>query len=135
VRLIFACFTLKQERPTWPHIGYDFAGDIERVTSALQQLCPKVEFLAAVAHGPDDAQQLLAAGVQIASTLHRLPDEQLGAGDADHCGLRQADTCCRFPLRRKRRVPRLYGRTAPHPQELFDCRTLQIRDLAEAASL
>ncbi len=62
VRLIFACFTLKQERPTWPHIGYDFAADIERVAGALKQLCPGVEFLVAVAHGPDDAQQLLAAG-------------------------------------------------------------------------
>ncbi|MCL4193589.1 MAG: hypothetical protein KJZ87_17765, partial [Thermoguttaceae bacterium] len=31
VRLVFACFTVKQERPTWPHIGYDFAPDIERV--------------------------------------------------------------------------------------------------------
>ena len=62
VRLVFACFTLKQERPTWPHIGYDFRPDIERVTAALQQLCPEVEFLPALAHGPEDAKKLLAAG-------------------------------------------------------------------------
>jgi hypothetical protein len=59
VRLVFACFSVKQERPTWPHIGYDFAADIERVTSALRRLCPRVEFLPALAHGPDDAQKLL----------------------------------------------------------------------------
>jgi len=62
VRLVFACFTLKQDRPTWPHIGYDFTGDIERVTKAMRQLCPEVEFLPAVAHSPEDAAKLLAAG-------------------------------------------------------------------------
>ncbi|MBM4088779.1 MAG: hypothetical protein FJ276_05020 [Planctomycetes bacterium] len=61
VRLIFACFTLKQDRPTWPHIGYDFAPDVERVTSALRKLCPNVEFLVTAAHGPEDAQKLLDA--------------------------------------------------------------------------
>jgi hypothetical protein len=61
VRLIFACFALKQERPTWPHIGYDFAPEVERVTSALRQLCANVEFLPAVARSPDDAKKLLAA--------------------------------------------------------------------------
>ena len=62
VRLIFACFTIKQERPTWPHIGYDFTADIERVSSRLRELCPRVEFLPALAHGPEDAQKLLAQG-------------------------------------------------------------------------
>ena len=62
VRLVFACFTVKQERPTWPHIGYDFAADIERVTKSLQQQCPGVEFLPALAHGPEDAEKLLAVG-------------------------------------------------------------------------
>jgi hypothetical protein len=62
VRLVFACFAIKQERPTWPHIGYDFAPDIQRVTNALGKLCPEVEFLPALAHGPEDAQKLLAAG-------------------------------------------------------------------------
>ncbi len=61
VRLVFACFTVKQERPTWPHIGYDFAADIERVTAALRQQCPGVEFLPVLAHGPEDAEKLLAA--------------------------------------------------------------------------
>jgi hypothetical protein len=62
VRLIFACWALKQDRPTWPHIGYDFAADVERVKSTLAQFCPNVEFLPALAHGPEDAQKLLAAG-------------------------------------------------------------------------
>jgi hypothetical protein len=61
VRLVFACFALKQDRPTWPHIGYDFGPEVERVTAALRQLCPQVEFLPALAHGPAEAQKLLAA--------------------------------------------------------------------------
>lgn len=62
VRLIFACFAIKQDRPTWPHIGYDFTGDIEHVTQAMRQLCPEVEFLPVVVHSPEDAAKLLAAG-------------------------------------------------------------------------
>ena len=61
VRLVFACFTIKQNRPTWPHIGYDFAPDVERVTAALRQLCPQVEFLPTLAHGPEDAKKLLTS--------------------------------------------------------------------------
>ncbi|NLF09660.1 MAG: hypothetical protein GX594_17015 [Pirellulaceae bacterium] len=61
VRLVFACLALKQDRPTWPHIGYDFTADIERVTSALQRLCPEVELLPVVAHTPEHAEKLLAA--------------------------------------------------------------------------
>jgi L-fucose isomerase-like protein len=62
VRLVFACFALKQPRPTWPHIGYDFTGDVERVSASLRKLCPQVEFLPALAHGPEDAKRLLASG-------------------------------------------------------------------------
>jgi hypothetical protein len=62
VRVIFACWALKQDRPTWPHIGYDFAPDVERVTTALGRLCPTVEFVTTVAHSAEDAQKLLAAG-------------------------------------------------------------------------
>ena len=61
VRLVFACWAVKQDRPTWPHIGYDFAGEIQRVTSELGRLVPQVEFLHAVAHSPEDAKKLLAA--------------------------------------------------------------------------
>lgn len=61
VRLVFACFALKQDRPTWPHIGYDFSADIQEVTNALGRLCPEVEFLPSVCHGPEHAKKLLAA--------------------------------------------------------------------------
>jgi hypothetical protein len=61
VRLLFACFAVKQDRPTWPHIGYNFTPDIERVTSALRQLCPQVEFVPATVHSPEQAQKLLAS--------------------------------------------------------------------------
>lgn len=61
VRLVFACFARKQGRPTWPHLGYDFTVDIARVTTELQQLCPQIEFLPTLAHGPEDAAKLLAS--------------------------------------------------------------------------
>lgn len=60
VRLVFACWAVQQDRPTWPHIGYDFAADIARVQATLAEQCPQVEFLPALAHGPEDAQKLLA---------------------------------------------------------------------------
>lgn len=71
VRLVFACFALKQDRPTWPHIGYDFSNDIQEVTGALRRLCPEVEFLPAVCHGPEHAKKLLAGdeGQEIAGYL------------------------------------------------------------------
>jgi hypothetical protein len=62
VRLVFACWAVKQDRPTWPHIGYDFTSEMNRVTSGLAQLCPEVEFIAATAHSAEDAQKLLASG-------------------------------------------------------------------------
>jgi hypothetical protein len=61
VRLVFACWAAVQDRPTWPHIGYDMAPEMNRVKSALNRLCPGVELLPAVAHSPEDAQKLLAA--------------------------------------------------------------------------
>jgi|YNPNPStandDraft_1061719.scaffolds.fasta_scaffold02560_8 hypothetical protein len=62
VRLIFACFAKKQERPTWPHIGYDFGPEIDRVTTGLGQLCPEVEFLPVMANGPEEAKKILDMG-------------------------------------------------------------------------
>jgi L-fucose isomerase-like protein len=62
VRLVFACFAIKQDRPTWPHIGYDFTTDIERVTKTLQRLCPEVEFLPVLCHTPEAAKNLVAGG-------------------------------------------------------------------------
>ncbi|MCX8108531.1 MAG: hypothetical protein N3G20_06985 [Verrucomicrobiae bacterium] len=56
---MFACFSTKQDRPTWPHIGYDFAPEINRVTASLREMCPEIDFLPAVASGPDDARRLL----------------------------------------------------------------------------
>jgi len=59
VRVIFACWALVQDRPTWPHIGHDMRPEIERVSTALPQLCPEVEFLPTLLHSPDQATQLL----------------------------------------------------------------------------
>lgn len=60
VRLVFACWALVQDRPTWPNIGHDMRPEIERVTKSLQQGCPEVEFLPEAAHSPEDAARILA---------------------------------------------------------------------------
>lgn len=60
VRLIFACWALVQDRPTWPHLGYDMRPEIERVTNALREGCPEVEFFPVVAHSLEDADKILA---------------------------------------------------------------------------
>jgi len=52
---------VKQDRPTWPRIGYDMSGEIERVTQLLKRRCQEVEFIPALAHGAEDAKRLLAA--------------------------------------------------------------------------
>ena len=89
VRLVFACFTLKQDRPTWPHIGYDFAPDIDRVTSALRRLCPAGGVPPGRGPWPRGRQEASGRGpVGPHRRLSRLPDEQLGAGDADRRRLR-----------------------------------------------
>lgn len=60
VRLIFACWALVQDRPTWPHIGHDMRPEIERVTNALREGCPEIEFLPVAAHTLEDADKILA---------------------------------------------------------------------------
>lgn len=59
VRLVFACWALVQDRPTWPHIGHDMRPEIERVTNALRQGCPDIEFLPVAAHSVEDAEKIL----------------------------------------------------------------------------
>lgn len=61
VRLVFACFGIKQPKATWPHIGYDFAPQIELVKSTLQRLCPGVEVVPVLVSTPEEAKKLLAA--------------------------------------------------------------------------
>lgn len=60
VRLIFACWALVQDRPTWPHIGHDMRPAIEQVSTQLPQLCPEVKFLPTVCHSPEEAEKILA---------------------------------------------------------------------------
>lgn len=60
VRLVFACWAVVQDRPTWPHIGHDMRPQIEQVTRILRESCPEVEFLPTVAHSAEDAQKILA---------------------------------------------------------------------------
>jgi len=60
VRLVFACWALVQDRPTWPHIGHDMRPEIERVTNALREGCPEIEFLPVAAHSVEDAEKILA---------------------------------------------------------------------------
>jgi hypothetical protein len=59
VRLVFACYAIQQDRPTWPNIGFDFKPVIGEVTAALERLCPQVEFVPTPVHTDQAAEELL----------------------------------------------------------------------------
>lgn len=61
IRIIYSLHTVKQDRPDWPNVGFDFGPPMERITGALRERFPDYQFLPAMAGGPEDAQKILAA--------------------------------------------------------------------------
>ena len=59
IRIVFSLHAVKQPRPDWPNIGFDFAPVMERVQAALTEGCPDFEFVSAMATGPEQAQKIL----------------------------------------------------------------------------
>lgn len=44
ISLLFALHRLKQDRPDWPNLGFDFRPVIEKYISILQQKFPTIHF-------------------------------------------------------------------------------------------
>jgi hypothetical protein len=60
IRIIYSLHTVKQDRPDWPNVGFDFKPPMERITSELIRQFPDFEFLPTMANGPEEAQKILA---------------------------------------------------------------------------
>ncbi len=59
--MIFALHGLKQDRPDWPNIGFDFKPVIEEYTRVLQQNFPGYTFLVSLASGLEEAERVIKA--------------------------------------------------------------------------
>ncbi|MBM3889017.1 MAG: twin-arginine translocation signal domain-containing protein [Verrucomicrobia bacterium] len=61
IRVIYSLHAVKQPRPDWPNIGFDFAPVMKRFNAALAKGCPGLEFVSSTATGPEEAQKILDA--------------------------------------------------------------------------
>lgn len=58
ISLLFALHRLKQDRPDWPNLGFDFRPVIEKYISILQQKFPHYTLLVSLVNGPEEAEKL-----------------------------------------------------------------------------
>ncbi|MFO7902651.1 MAG: hypothetical protein R6U98_08325 [Pirellulaceae bacterium] len=59
VRVLYALHDDVQPRPDWPNVGFDFNPVMERMTGALRDGCSDIEFIATMAKGPEEAENIL----------------------------------------------------------------------------
>lgn len=59
IRIIYALHGPVQEVPDWPNKGFDFRPVMQRIESTLKQGCPGMEFVTAMANGPEAAAKIV----------------------------------------------------------------------------
>ncbi|MBN1588012.1 MAG: hypothetical protein JW888_00690 [Pirellulales bacterium] len=59
IRVIYAFQDLKQVRPDWPNVGFDFRPVIARIDAKLKEDCPEFEFVTATVNGAEQAKKIL----------------------------------------------------------------------------
>jgi hypothetical protein len=59
LQVIYALHAVKQPGPDWPNVGFDFAPVMERISNALNNALPDIEFLTSTAAGPEEAAKIL----------------------------------------------------------------------------
>lgn len=59
IRLVYSLHAVKQPRPDWPNVGFDFAPVMDRYHADLTKGCPGFEFVSSTATGPEQAQKIL----------------------------------------------------------------------------
>ncbi len=59
IRVVYALHALKQPKPDWPNLGFDFAPVMESINNSLTNAFPDIEFLPATARGPADANKIV----------------------------------------------------------------------------
>ena len=60
IRNIYSLHDLKQTKPDWPNVGFDFAPFIESTNATLRNQFPH-EFISSLATGQEDAEKIIAA--------------------------------------------------------------------------
>jgi hypothetical protein len=59
IRVVYSLHAVKQPRPDWPNIGFDFAPVMARIDADLAKGCPEFEFVSSMATGPEEAKKIL----------------------------------------------------------------------------
>jgi len=59
IRVVYSLHAIKQARPDWPNIGFDFAPVMARIDADLARGCPQFEFVSSTATGPEEAEKIL----------------------------------------------------------------------------
>jgi hypothetical protein len=59
IRIVYALHAAQQPGPDWPNKGFDFQPVMDRISTGLAQQCPGLEFVSALATGPEQAQKIL----------------------------------------------------------------------------
>jgi len=59
IRLLFALHRLKQDRPDWPNLGFDFEPIIKNYVEILKKGVPEYDFLVSLASGPEETRKII----------------------------------------------------------------------------
>lgn len=60
VRVVYSLHADVQPGPDWPNVGFDFKPVMEKMTAALSEGCPEIEFIPTMATGEDQAKEILS---------------------------------------------------------------------------
>ncbi|MHC4120258.1 MAG: hypothetical protein ACYSWO_22420 [Planctomycetota bacterium] len=59
IRVIYSLHAVKQPRPDWPNVGFDFGPVMAKINATLTRECPELEFVSSMAAGPEEAKKIL----------------------------------------------------------------------------
>ena len=59
IRIVYSLHAVKQPRPDWPNVGFDFAPVMRRIHNALEKECPEFAFVPTLASGPEETEKIL----------------------------------------------------------------------------
>ncbi|MHC4327896.1 MAG: twin-arginine translocation signal domain-containing protein [Planctomycetota bacterium] len=59
IHVVYSLHAVKQPRPDWPNIGFDFGPVMKRINTNLVKECPEFEFVSSMATGPEQAEKIL----------------------------------------------------------------------------
>ncbi len=59
IRVIYSLHAVRQPRPDWPNVGFDFAPVMARINADLARKCPELRFVSSMANGPEEAKKIL----------------------------------------------------------------------------